>query len=195
MFPPSIRPRPTGRYSDFYHLAEVVSRHDLTPRLDGRRRGDADGIGSRGAAPTRRAAIPRQRERPLRPKRARCTLARPMLDDPAQHRPLTVGGLERLLETVGIGAAAAARTTICGRDPVLPSRFPLGAAAVTAPAGCGVAAARCLEVRANVTQEVRVSVPRAAALAGELHAPAARREGARRSPDPLNALFETHDGR
>jgi hypothetical protein len=86
-----------------------------------------------------------------------------MLDDPAQHRPLTVGGLERLLETVGIGAAAAARTTICGRDPVLPSRFPLGAAAVTAPAGCGVAAARCLEVRANVTQEVRVSVPRAAA--------------------------------
>jgi len=70
-----------------------------------------------------------------------------------------VSRVHELLEEVGLPGEAAGRVVITGRDPVLPSRFPVGEAAASALGACGAAAA----LLSGVEQEVRVDVRRAAA--------------------------------
>jgi hypothetical protein len=103
--------------------------------------------------------------------------------------------VERLLETVGLPAAAAARTTIAGGDPVLPSRFPIGEAAAAALAAAAAAAAHVHELRTGTAQDVHVDVADAAAALCS-HA-LQRLDGAELHPatDALAGLFQTRDGR
>jgi crotonobetainyl-CoA:carnitine CoA-transferase CaiB-like acyl-CoA transferase len=110
---------------------------------------------------------------------------------PERHR----ARVERLLGTVGLPAAAAARTTIAGDDPVLPSRFPIGEAAAAALAAAAAAAAHVHELRTGTAQDVHVDVADAAAALCS-HA-LQRLDGAELHPatDALAGLFQTRDGR
>lgn len=102
-----------------------------------------------------------------------------------------------LLAEVGLPPAAADQTVIEGRDPVLPTRFPIGEAGAVALAACGAAVTELWRQRTGEDQTAAVDVRRAAASligfafqrldGGSTPRPA---EG-----HPLVALYECRDGR
>jgi crotonobetainyl-CoA:carnitine CoA-transferase CaiB-like acyl-CoA transferase len=103
-----------------------------------------------------------------------------------------------LLAATGLEAPATGAVQIDGDDPVLPTPFPVGRAAASVAAACGVAVARLWESRGGAPQRARVDVRRAAAsLLGFLHL---RAEGTgfpslARELRPTVDLYRARDGR
>jgi len=98
-----------------------------------------------------------------------------------------------LLGEAGLPVEWAQRASIDGHDPVLPSRFPVGEAAATALAACGVAATGL----AGSHGEVRVEVRRAAAslIGFALQSLDNHDHRVQRITTPLAALYRCADGR
>jgi crotonobetainyl-CoA:carnitine CoA-transferase CaiB-like acyl-CoA transferase len=103
--------------------------------------------------------------------------------------------LAEILTSAGVPAAIASNARLVGDDPVIPTRYRIGAAGSAVIAAAGLAAASLWELRTGRMQHVEVDVR--AAAASLRSARYMKLDGpAQRDPmDPLSGFYEVADGR
>lgn len=103
--------------------------------------------------------------------------------------------LAELLALGGLVAGAADRVTLTGDDPVLPTRYRIGAAGAGVLAACGVAASELWRLRTGRTQSVAVDVPAAAISLRSSRYMRIAGQPPEREFAPLMRFYPTADGR
>ena len=103
--------------------------------------------------------------------------------------------LAEILTSAGVPAAIASKAKLVGDDPVIPTRYRIGAAGSAVIAAAGLAAASLWELRTGRMQDVEVDVR--AAAASLRSARYMKLDGpAQRDPmDPLSGFYEVADSR
>jgi crotonobetainyl-CoA:carnitine CoA-transferase CaiB-like acyl-CoA transferase len=105
------------------------------------------------------------------------------------------GALEHLWALGGCDPSALDRVTLTGRDPVLPSNFKLGTAALATIGAAGLAAAELWRLRTGSRQTVAVDIKAAAAAFGSERYLRVNGQKAADPWSPVSGFYRAADGR
>jgi crotonobetainyl-CoA:carnitine CoA-transferase CaiB-like acyl-CoA transferase len=103
--------------------------------------------------------------------------------------------LSEILKSADVSATLAGNARIVGDDPVIPTRFRIGAAGSAVIAAAGLAAASLWELRTGRMQYVEVDVRAAAASLRSARYMSLDGPAQRDPMDPLSGFYEVADGR